>query len=156
MSRKTDGKIEWRPIPGFPRYDASPCGLIRDVLTGRVLEQTPSGRNNGRTWHLSASLVDAEGRRANRWVHRLILLTFVGPPADGWYASHANDDPADNRIGNLRWATPAQNARDTAANGGRDRDRHDEIERNRLASFERLRLRIAAMNAQLEQARRAA
>jgi hypothetical protein len=148
--------IEWRPIPGYShRYDASPCGLIRDNRTGRVLDQTPSGKNTARTWHVSVSLVDAQGRRTNQWVHRLILMTFVGPPADGWHAAHLSDDPADNRVANLRWATPAQNARDTAANGGRDRTRHEQIERTRLRSLERLRARIAAVNADLEQARAA-
>jgi hypothetical protein len=55
----------------------------------------------------------------------LVLITFVGPRPLGAFGLHNNDDPSDNRLSNLRWGTPAENAADRMVNGGqRFGDRH--------------------------------
>lgn len=42
-------------------------------------------------------------------VHRLIALTFIGPqPSPSHTVDHLNQDPDDNRVENLRWATRAE------------------------------------------------
>ncbi len=145
----------FRPVVGAKRYDVSDHGLVFDRETCRYLVPTASGRNSPRTFHASVSIVGDDGMRKNRYVHQLVLRAHVGPWRDGWHGIHHDDQPAHNCVGNLAWGTPAQNARDTARNGGRDRTRHEEIERERLQSFERLRARIAGLNAELEAARAA-
>lgn len=45
------------------------------------------------------------------YVHRLVLLSFVGPPADPQMeAAHLNGNKDDNRLVNLRWVTRLENA----------------------------------------------
>jgi hypothetical protein len=52
------------------------------------------------------------------FVHRLVLLAFVGPPPKGAVARHFPDrDPANNRPENLLWGTPADNSKDMLAHG---------------------------------------
>ena len=38
----------------------------------------------------------------NKYVHRLVLLTFVGKPTEGQEARHVNGVPTDNRLENLQ------------------------------------------------------
>ena len=48
-------------------------------------------------------------------VHHAVLRTFRGDGGVLW-ALHNNDDKTDNRLENLRWGTPKQNAIDTYDN----------------------------------------
>lgn len=139
---------EWRPVPGARRYDVSDGGLVREASTGRILTQTASGRNSGRLFHLTCSVVGDDGVRRNRYVHQLVLLAHVGPAPDGAHACHINDDPADNRLSNLYWGRPADNRADQRRNGGGDKGRAPEIERERQASLARLRSEIADLAGQ--------
>ncbi len=47
-----------------------------------------------------------------RYVHRLVLETFIGPCPDGMWARHLNSIKSDNRLENLEWNTPAINIQD--------------------------------------------
>lgn len=58
------------------------------------------------------------GKRAPDLVHRLVLLTHVGPPPTPLHeAAHNNGDRADNRLENLRWATRRENHADKQQHG---------------------------------------
>lgn len=50
------------------------------------------------------------------YLHHAVLETFVGPRPEGYHALHANDDPDDNRLSNLRWGTLAENMADRRVN----------------------------------------
>ena len=45
------------------------------------------------------------GKRNNLYVHRLVLITFVGPCPEGMECCHKDDNPLNNRLENLRWDT---------------------------------------------------
>lgn len=51
-------------------------------------------------------------------VHRLMLITFVGPKPKNCQCRHLDDVPTNNKISNLCWGTPKQNAEDRDRNGG--------------------------------------
>jgi hypothetical protein len=53
-----------------------------------------------------------------RTVHQLVLEAFVGPKPEGFECCHADDDPTNNRLENLRWDTQCANAADRIRNGG--------------------------------------
>ena len=57
------------------------------------------------------------GRFATYLVHRLKLETFIGPCPPGKETRHRNGVPADNRLSNLRWATPKKNCADKIKHG---------------------------------------
>lgn len=108
---------QWKPIPGFPLYEASTLGNIRSYQkrNGRpcphVLKPTPNGKKRLRVF------LARDGKIHSLQVHRLVLKTFVGPCPEGMEACHNNDDCHDNRISNLRWDTPEANREDQRKNG---------------------------------------
>jgi hypothetical protein len=44
-------------------------------------------------------------------------MSFVGPCPDGMQGCHENGVRADNRLSNVRWGTPIENAADKAKHG---------------------------------------
>jgi hypothetical protein len=118
---ETNPPEEWRAIPGFEAfYEVSSAGRVRSK--DRI-------RSNGRVW-LGRDMkisVTSRGRRtvglnANRsqrhvFVHRLVLLAFVGPCPQDQEACHNNGDPGDNRLENLRWDTKLSNMADRDSHG---------------------------------------
>lgn len=50
-------------------------------------------------------------------IHRLVLETFRGKPRDGEECRHLNGIKTDNRLENLWWGTPKENARDRRKHG---------------------------------------
>lgn len=58
-----------------------------------------------------------DGKRHTCAVHKLVLTAFRGPRPKGLVACHNNGIRDDNRLGNLRWDTPASNYRDRDIHG---------------------------------------
>lgn len=52
-----------------------------------------------------------------RFVHHLVLETFIGSRPEGMYALHKNDNQLDNRLENLYWGTSSDNRYDAYTNG---------------------------------------
>jgi len=102
---------EWRGVPGYPAYEASSGGIIR--RDGRHLQQTQA-----RSGHLRVTLYNGLRTRGKSrgWrvqVHRVIALTFLGPPPSaGSIIRHINGHAFDNRADNLCWGTTAENLSD--------------------------------------------
>ena len=114
----------WKDIPGYEGcYQASTHGRIRSVArpvfrkdghsgyavwqyAGRILRVRPT-----ESGHLNVSL----GARNTKKVHRLVLETFVGPCPAGHECLHADGNPANNRLDNLRWGTRLDNRADMRA-----------------------------------------
>lgn len=101
-----------RAIPGASGYLISADGRVFSTRRGPPRElatfdrRRPSGAPSG---YRSVQL----GRGRVAYVHRLVLLAFVGePPTDDAQACHGNGDAADNRLENLRWGTVADNTAD--------------------------------------------
>lgn len=59
--------------------------------------------------------INLEGTRASRkarTVHSLVLEAFIGPrPTPSHQGNHKDGDRTNNRLGNLEWVTPSENAR---------------------------------------------
>ncbi|WP_353888591.1 NUMOD4 motif-containing HNH endonuclease [uncultured Corynebacterium sp.] len=121
----TDGEV-FRPIPGWEgHYEISSKGVVRSVartivckngarknLRGHILTQTTNGRG-----YLKVTLAK-NGVHTQRYVHQLVLETFVGPRPEGLEACHADDNRSNNTVENLRWDTHSANNFDRVANGG--------------------------------------
>jgi hypothetical protein len=109
---------EWRPAPGFPAYEVSSLGRVRNVRTGRVLKLS-IGTNGYYKTRLSDRTV---------FVHRLVCEVFQGPP--GTYIDalgrtltrevcHRDGDKKNNAADNLGWSTHLDNMRHMIRHGTR-------------------------------------
>ncbi len=115
---KPDG---FQDIPGCEgRYAAHPSGLIYSYgFKGRGAvnknDKNPQGKMVvqmlDKKGYFTIMFRDNRGVQRRRFVHQLILETFVGPRPDGHEVDHINRDPADNRADNLRWVTKSMNMR---------------------------------------------
>lgn len=109
---------EWRPVLDWEGlYEVSDMGRVRSLPRrghkGRILKPYVNDKNFPR---LMVGLSDGKrengGREAFPHVHRLVLESFVGPRPEGMQCLHANGDPGDNRLSNLRWGTKVENWED--------------------------------------------
>jgi len=130
IKARSGGKCEeWRPVQGFVGvYEVSSLGRVHSL--DRVIEDAKLGqkRIKGRMLRLSrhtggymqCSLASG-GRTRKAKVHRLVANAFLRMPRGNVVVCHINGDPADNRVGNLRWATQSQNMKDRVRHGTSNR-----------------------------------
>jgi hypothetical protein len=112
----------WLPVVGYEgKYEVSDQGSVRSVdryvdggrggrrrwLTGRILRPYTGGR------YMTVQI----GHGNTKSVHHLVIEAFLGPRPDGMDACHNNGQSHDNRLENLRWDTPINNAADRRAHG---------------------------------------
>lgn len=110
------GSMEiWKIIPEHDAYDVSSEGQVRSWKNGKWGRRevpklmTPSPGNHG---YLR---VNVDGNA--ELVHHLVLKSHVGPRPEGAEGAHFNGDKHDNRLDNLRWASPGENGSDNARLG---------------------------------------
>lgn len=100
---------EWRLVSGYPGYEVSSYGRIRNDRI--VMRQQACG---SRLSYMKVGIV-ANGARKHLLVHRAVLEAFVGPCPEGAEACHNNGIADDNRVDNLRWDTRKSNHADKRA-----------------------------------------
>lgn len=110
----------WKPVVGWPGYEVSDRGRMRSWKKCRRTPNEPLPRALN-TWNIPrgyevVTLKD-RGSRSNEYVHTIVMAAFVGPRPEGMQVCHWNGDEADNRLGNLRYDTPANNQRDCKRHG---------------------------------------
>jgi hypothetical protein len=108
----------WKAIDQSPGYEVSDAGEIRSWLPWRGTPVPRVLRVNVVNGYAQV-VIRTNGRRVYRYVHHLVLEAFVGERPSGTECCHANDDALDNRLSNLRWGTPRENADDLIRNGSR-------------------------------------
>lgn len=110
---------EWRVIAHAPNYAISSLGRVKRLapgtgtFPGKVLALANTGG------YMQVNLSGEGGVRSCR-VHILVAEAFVGPrPTITYQVAHRDGNRANNRVENLRWATPLENAGDDLVNGSR-------------------------------------
>lgn len=117
---------EWRAAVGYEGlYEVSNLGRVRTLphtrrsRSGRVAEvrmrllrpvKLPAPHNH---WTITLS---RDRHRVSQPLHTMVLVAFAGPSPAGMECRHVDGNPDNNRVDNLQWGTPAENAA--------DRDRH--------------------------------
>lgn len=102
------------PVPSFPGYFATPGGEVWSTRKFRPKKLIGAPSRKG---YLCVCM-HANGRSQSRFIHRIILETFVGPKPSGCECRHNPDpNPSNNRLENLRWGTPQENTDDKVAAG---------------------------------------
>lgn len=121
-----------KQIPGLPGYFITENGAVYSC------KRTSTAANDAPLRRMKTSVYDGYERvslfhadRRMPWgVHQLVLLAFVGQCPDGQETRHMNGDRLDNRLGNLCYGTPLQNAA--------DRDLHGTTARGEMNGFRKV------------------
>ena len=88
-------------------------GRVRDFNDLRPMKGYPD-----RKGYLKVKLYGLDGRKYNTRIHRLVLESFTRKGTEHFFndvpmdfqVDHINQNPSDNRLGNLRWVTNTINA----------------------------------------------
>lgn len=108
---------EWRAIPGFPDYEASSLGRIRRATPCNTAAAGFVLKTKTDAYGYAKVCIWREGKPSHRQAHRLVALAFLGEPPAGYQCAHGDGNRQNNALGNLRWATPAENAQDRQRHG---------------------------------------
>lgn len=106
--RFADPDEKWKDVENHERYAVSSHGRMFSSIRGRLMAvpltgEYPSVRLDG----------------VLKLVHRLVAIAFVaGRTRERWSVDHDDGDKTNNRADNLRWATPAEQARNRGGLGG--------------------------------------
>jgi HNH endonuclease/NUMOD4 motif len=119
----------WIDVVGYEGfYQVSPLGYIRSVdrvitskegkawksrpMKGCVLKPCPYGRCK----HLGVTLC-VNGFKKMHFVHKLVMLSFVGVCPDGKEVRHLDGNVNNNKLSNLAYGTPKENQADRILHG---------------------------------------
>ena len=116
-------EIVWKPIPGFPLYEASNIGQIRNAKTKRIRKVHSNSRTNKDTYYLICD-VQVNGKRKHMRVHRLVALAFLPNPDNLPQINHKDEDKTNNCVWNLEWCTAEYNVNYGTANERRIKSRN--------------------------------
>ncbi|MBK8246177.1 MAG: HNH endonuclease [Gemmatimonadetes bacterium] len=111
---------EWRPVEGWP-YEVSSLGRVRRAIDSLGASGTYPGRIVSPKPHPTGYfyvVLSKNAKTQTKKVHRLVAEAFHGPAPDAKsHVAHWDGNPTNNAASNLRWATPAENYRDTVRHG---------------------------------------
>lgn len=94
------------PMLNKGEYKVSNLGRIYSTISGRLITLHVSKRNG----YIGFPLGDRSKRKSYR-IHRLIAQAFIPNPENKKDVNHKNKNKLDNRVENLEWMTPLENAR---------------------------------------------
>ena len=115
----------WRPVLGQEgRYEVSSHGRVKTLARMGIRKD---GSKSPVTERIRKLIIDETGYALvsfptpngprQRFVHRVVLEAFVGPRPEGMECRHLDGNPLNNRLENLCWGTPSENAWDRVHHG---------------------------------------
>ena len=107
----------YREINGFEKYRVGRDGSVWSRRRKRWKRLRPVRNANGYQRVTLYRKRDGRTERVQEYLHRLVLLTFVGPCPAGLMCRHLDGNPANNRADNLAWGTSAENSADALRHG---------------------------------------
>ena len=108
-----------KEIKWFPGYQIDEKGNIYSMIqrANQPKPTVPRLLNVYDSAGYKAIRLVKNGKPHKRFIHRLLLETFVGAPKQGQHCRHLNGDKKDNRLKNLVWGTRSENMMDRVRHG---------------------------------------
>ncbi len=93
----------FRSIDGYKSYAISSFGRVKNVITGIILKT-----RNDKYGYLRVDLRENAIRKTHL-LHRLVCCAFINNPNKKQFVDHIDNNPQNNHISNLRFATNKEN-----------------------------------------------
>lgn len=111
----------WKAIPEYPGYEVSDHGRVRSYKKpGPTIHYYTIPKYKKLILHKKNYIAVhfwVNRKTKTFLVHRLVLLSFVGPCPQGMEACHKDGNRSNNHLDNLRWDTHTNNQIDNLHNG---------------------------------------
>lgn len=138
----------WRQIPEWPDYEISVRGDIRRPTRTRAGFsglRKPYKKAAPRVTPYLYIVLRRPGYKRAIAIHRLVALTYIGPPPFvGAQAAHKDGDSMNNYYRNLIWVTRSENERQKVAHGKSNRGERNRAARLSAGQVSAIRARIRA------------
>jgi NUMOD4 motif/HNH endonuclease len=102
----------WEPVEGFPNYEVSTCGRVRNRGTMHILSPCDNGKG-----YQTVHLCHFPEKSKRRTIHRLVAIAFLENPEGKPEVNHIDGNKSDNFLSNLEWATSSENQLHAFATG---------------------------------------
>ena len=107
--------MDYKEIPGFPRYGISTDGEIKNFKSGRTFKGSPNGQG-----YYITKLTNSTGKLKTCRIHILVAMTYLKHIPCGHKIivdHHDNKRRFDNSLNNLRLITHSENITKDIKNG---------------------------------------
>ena len=102
----------WKDIEGFPGYQVSNQGRVKNKKTGHVLK--PQINNRSGYYQVSLSV---GGKSHTVYIHHLVASGFLGKRPNGYDIDHNDTNKLNNKASNLEYCTRSENISRTYKTG---------------------------------------
>jgi len=107
----------WKKYPGICReFEVSNSGQVRRI-GGKEISQFMDTRHQKAHYMKVTLWCKKEKKVYTRWVHRMVMETFIGKRPKNCVINHINFNKSDNRISNLEYITCSKNFRHSLRDG---------------------------------------
>ena len=103
----------WKDIEGFPGYQVSNQGRVRNVKKNFICKLTLDKS----TGYMRVNLLGTDDKRHVLGVHTLVAKTFIPNPENKRIPNHLDTNKTNNNVSNLMWATDSENMKHAFNNG---------------------------------------
>ena len=114
LKGKDAQQLDARVFPLNDKYAVTACGAVFSLRFGKVRRLSPATHHG----NYPRVFLSSDGNVATWYVHRLVAITFLGPPPfPGALVRHLDGNPRNPHRDNLAWGTHYENAQDRRAHG---------------------------------------